>query len=123
MNLLSRHSIGSFFFFFFSSTSLLLPTHLPQPSHMHAQSCNPMDCSLPGSSVHGLFHARILEWVAISFSWVLKSDNLCPIIGVFRLFAFDIIIELIRLKSTYLAICSLLSKLFFNSVFLSLLLH
>ena len=27
-----------------------------------------MDCSLPGSSVHGIFHARILEWVAISFS-------------------------------------------------------
>ena len=30
--------------------------------------CNPMDCSLPGSSVHGIFQARILEWVAISFS-------------------------------------------------------
>ena len=29
--------------------------------------CNPMDCSLPGSSVHGIFQARILEWVAISF--------------------------------------------------------
>ena len=30
--------------------------------------CNPMNCSLPGSSVHGIFQARILEWVAISFS-------------------------------------------------------
>ena len=30
--------------------------------------CNPMDCSLPGSSVHGSFKARILEWVAISYS-------------------------------------------------------
>ena len=30
--------------------------------------CNPMDCSLPGSSVHEIFQARILEWVAISFS-------------------------------------------------------
>ena len=30
--------------------------------------CNPMDCSLPGSSVHGILQARILEWVAISFS-------------------------------------------------------
>ena len=30
--------------------------------------CNPMDCSHPGSSVHGIFQARILEWVAISFS-------------------------------------------------------
>ena len=30
--------------------------------------CNPMDCSPPDSSIHGLFQARILEWVAISFS-------------------------------------------------------
>ena len=30
--------------------------------------CNPMDCSPPGSSVHRIHHARILEWVAISFS-------------------------------------------------------
>ena len=30
--------------------------------------CDPMDCSLPGFSVHGIFHARVLEWVAISFS-------------------------------------------------------
>ena len=37
-----------------------------------AQSCptlsGPVDCSLPGSSLHGIFQARILEWVAISFS-------------------------------------------------------
>ena len=30
--------------------------------------CDPMDCSLPGSSVHGILQARTLEWVAISFS-------------------------------------------------------
>ena len=30
--------------------------------------CDPMDCSLPSSSTHGIFQARILEWVAISFS-------------------------------------------------------
>jgi len=30
--------------------------------------CNPMVCSLPGSSVHGVLQARILEWVAIPFS-------------------------------------------------------
>ena len=30
--------------------------------------CDPMDCSLPGFSIHGIFQARILEWVAISFS-------------------------------------------------------
>ena len=34
--------------------------------------CDPMDCSLPGSSVHGIFQARILEWVAISFSKAKK---------------------------------------------------
>ena len=30
--------------------------------------CDPMDCSLPGSSIHGSFQARVLEWVAIAFS-------------------------------------------------------
>ena len=30
--------------------------------------CDPMDCSLPGSSLHGILQARILEWIAISFS-------------------------------------------------------
>ena len=34
----------------------------------YVQLCKPMDCSLTGSSVHGIFQARILEWVAISFS-------------------------------------------------------
>ena len=30
--------------------------------------CDPMNCSLPGSPVHGIFQARVLEWVAIAFS-------------------------------------------------------
>ena len=30
--------------------------------------CDPMDCSLLGSSIHGIFQARVLAWVAISFS-------------------------------------------------------
>ena len=30
--------------------------------------CDPMDCSPPGSSVHGILQAEILEWIAISFS-------------------------------------------------------
>ena len=37
-----------------------------------AQSCptlsDPMDCSLPGSSIHGIFQARVLEWGAFAFS-------------------------------------------------------
>ena len=31
---------------------------------------DPMDCSLPGSSVHGIFQARVLEWGAIAFSTI-----------------------------------------------------
>ena len=35
-----------------------------------------MDCSTPGSSVHGIFQARILEWVAISFSRDLLDSRI-----------------------------------------------
>ena len=52
--------------------------------------CSPMDCSPPGSSVHGVLQARILEWGAISFSnhhltssWkFFLRDNLCPFIKI-----------------------------------------
>ena len=37
-----------------------------------------MDCSLPGSSVHGILQARILEWVAISFSRDLPDPGIEP---------------------------------------------
>ena len=33
-----------------------------------------MDCSLPGSSIHGIFQVRVLEWVAIAFSEVGLDD-------------------------------------------------
>ena len=38
--------------------------------------CDPMDCSLPGFSVHGILQARTLEWVAISFS--RKNEEMEP---------------------------------------------
>ena len=48
----------------------------------HAQSCpalcDPMDCSPPGSSVHGILQARILEWIAISFSRRSSIFSLFP---------------------------------------------
>ena len=56
------------------------------------QSCptlsDPIDCSLPGSSVRGIFQARVLEWVAIAFSvdWAYKgliSPTLCYLTGSF----------------------------------------
>ena len=37
-------------------------------THSCPTLCDPMDCSLPGSSVHGIFQARVLEWVTIAFS-------------------------------------------------------
>ena len=47
------------------------------------QSCltlgDPMDCSLPGSSIHGIFQARVLEWVASAFSnnqWQEESNEI-----------------------------------------------
>ena len=53
-----------------SLTSRIWPNKVK--SSQVAQSCpilcDPMDYSLPGSSVHGIFQARVLEWVAISFS-------------------------------------------------------
>ena len=45
--------------------------------------CDPLDCSSPGSSIHGILQARTLEWIAISFSrgifptWGLKPHRLC----------------------------------------------
>ena len=46
---------------------------------VHAQSCPtlsvPMDCSLPGSSIHGIFQATVLEWGAIAFSKTLCTHT------------------------------------------------
>ena len=62
---------------------------LPFPSPMRegevAQSCptlsDPMDCSLPGSSVHGIFQTRVLEWVAIAFSDKYETLSLIPLVN------------------------------------------
>ena len=48
-----------------------------------AQLCltlsDPMDCSLPGSSIHGIFQARVLEWGAVAFSYSNITYLLKPI--------------------------------------------
>ena len=44
--------------------------------------CKPMDCSLPGSSVHGVFQAKILEWVAISYS--KEFSHICTMLNKYR---------------------------------------
>ena len=66
--------VPAFAHLFVNCVPLFLPQHLGQAGSGNevTQSCptlcNPIDCSLPGSSVHGIFQARTLEWVAISFS-------------------------------------------------------
>ena len=49
--------------------------------------CDPMDYSLPGSSIHGIFQARVLEWVAISFSNAWDECN-CTVVWAFFGIAF-----------------------------------
>ena len=53
-----------------------------------SDSCNPMGCSLPGSSIHGILQARILEWVAISFSrgssWPRNRTQVSCITGSYK---------------------------------------
>ena len=49
-----------------------------------SDSCNPMDYSPPGSSVHGILQARILEWVAISFSKYIGDIYIYPPLRVFK---------------------------------------
>ena len=44
----------------------------------YSTRCNPMDCSLPGSSVRGILQAQILEWFAISFSRHLPNPGIEP---------------------------------------------
>ena len=44
----------------------------------HLTLCDPMDCSLPGSSVHGILQARILEWVAMPSSRETSRPRIKP---------------------------------------------
>ena len=60
-----------------------------------AQSCptlsDPMDCSLPGSSIHGIFQARVQEWGAIAFSLPpgIHARNNSFHLSVSRIYAYD----------------------------------
>ena len=56
-------------------SGLPLPSPMQESESEVGPSCptlsDPMDCSLPGSSAHGIFQARVLEWGAIAFSYSL----------------------------------------------------
>ena len=51
----------------FVTDSIFLDNEESEVAQSCPTFCDPMDCSPPGSSVHGIFQARVLEWVAISF--------------------------------------------------------
>ena len=80
---------------------------LPFPSPMHesesevAQSCptfsDPMDCSLPGSSIHGIFQARVLEWDAINGTECTQI----PIYFGTRFLRILTLVRLFRIKQIY----------------------
>ena len=97
---------------------------VPFPSLMResevAQSCptlsDPMDCSLPGSSVHGIFQARALEWGAIAFSWERCRHHRKVSFFYCKLSQLMIILNCDCQRTN----CSLVSILYLNSLLLPL---
>ena len=77
-----------------------------------AQLCptlwDPMDCSLPGSSLHGIFQARTLEWVAISFSNMIP--NLVHGIFIYLFIIFGCVVSLCLSERVMLETLSFLSS-------------
>ena len=72
------------------------------------QSCptpsDPMDCSLPGSSIRGIFQARVLEWGAIAFS--VLYVYLCLIhVEVYKTLIFKNVED--EIENIYFAFCSI----------------
>ena len=70
MNLLVKPSYTNWTFLWESRREKQFQTQKPESevAQLCPTLCNPMDCNVPGSSFQGIFQARILEWVAISFS-------------------------------------------------------
>ena len=75
-----------------------------------AQSCptlsDPMDCNLPGSSVHGIFQARVLEWGVIAFSLLSYSmvyfpPRVLPDMSGFKYLCFFIVHSCGHLRSSF----------------------
>ena len=87
--------------------SLRYYTHTELQSHekcIHSTLSDPMDCSPPGSSVHGIVQAKVLGWVAIAFSlqdnaWLFSKSNSLIMSQVFFLFFFYILVNTFRFLS------------------------
>ena len=68
----------------------------------HLTLCNPMDCSQPGSSVHRILQARILEWVAISSSKGSSQPRDQTSVSSASCINWQILLPLIHLESQWL---------------------
>ena len=70
-----------------------------------SQSCltlsDPMDCSLPGSSIHGIFQARVLEWGAIAFS---RRSNQSILKEINPKYSLEGLMLMLKLKLQYFAL-------------------
>ena len=62
----------------FNTVTDMVKTLLKVCSQSCPTLCSPMDCSLPGSSVHGILQSRLLEWVAFSSSRDLSNPGIEP---------------------------------------------
>ena len=75
----------------FQCVCVFIPMHVCLLSHFSSIHCNPMNCSPPGSSVHGILQARIPQWVAVPSSrgsfwlrdWTHVSCGFCIAGGFF----------------------------------------
>ena len=64
----------------FSVSTGLHSMHACSVAYSFPATCDPMDCSPPGSSVHGISQTRLVEWIAISSSrWLVESTGYFPL--------------------------------------------
>ena len=79
--------------------------------------CDPMDCSLPGSSIHGILQARVLERVAISFSrhlmgmCIFVRERLIIFIVIIKRVYLPKLLKIIHLDAERFKLCLILSSL------------
>ena len=74
------YACGNFFFMaiFFLSVIFLVKQYTCLVAQLCLTLCDPMDCGLPGSSVHGILHLRTLEWVAMPSPGDLPNPGIKP---------------------------------------------
>ena len=84
-----------------------------------AQLCltlsNPMDCSLPGSSIHGIFQARVLEWDAVTFS-ICVCVCVCVCIYIYNLHTLKFYINSIIVNISFYNLLFLFNTMFLKCI-------